>query len=157
MVIYKKIRLATGDLARRRAQTDPQPQVPLTNPIRDPASCEHGTLQDHLAQVLCRSVLVIIYEQIGFAIPIDIGDSVRIMGARLPARHGAILAGGYREAGSVRLEQFQVGERPIGVVEEVEIGFAIAIEIADEVPIAWCLLPVQQGRVVALHQRETPV
>ena len=44
----------------------------------------------------------------------------------------------------------------MGAVEEGEIGFAIAIEIVDEVPIAWRLLSVRQGRVVALHQREAP-
>lgn len=97
-----------------------------------------------------------IYEQNGFAIPSAIGGRVRRMGARLPARYGAILASGHREAGSVRLEQFLVGDGPIGAVEEGEIGFAIANDIADEVPIAWRLLPVRQGRVVALHQREAP-
>jgi hypothetical protein len=32
---------------------------------------------------LCRPVLVIIYELVDFAIPIDIGDRVRIIGAPL--------------------------------------------------------------------------
>ena len=107
--------------------------VPLIDPICDPVSRERGALRDHPAQVLCRSVLVIIHAQVGFAIPIDIGDRVRIIGAPLPARHGAILAHGHREAGSLRLEQSQGSDGPMGAVEEGEIGFAIPIDIADEV------------------------
>ena len=78
MIIHQHLRLATGAFACRRAQTDPRPQVPLTDPIRDPVSRERGALRVHPAQRLCRSVLVIIYEWVGFAIPIDIADEVPI-------------------------------------------------------------------------------
>jgi hypothetical protein len=57
------------------------PHVPLTDPIRDPVSRERGALRDHPVQVLYRPALVIIHERVGFAIPIDIGDRVRIIGA----------------------------------------------------------------------------
>jgi hypothetical protein len=63
--------LAPSRVAGRKLIHDPQ--VPLTDPIRDLVSGERGAFRDHLAQVLCRPVLVIIYEQFGFAIRIDIG------------------------------------------------------------------------------------
>src|SRR6266566_7943957 len=63
MIIHQQIRLATGALAPRRAQADPRPQVPLTDPICDPVSRERGVLRDHPALGLCRPVLVIIYER----------------------------------------------------------------------------------------------
>ncbi len=59
------------------------PQVPLTDPIRDPVSRKRGALQAHPTQGWCRPVLVIIHEQVGFAIPIDSGARVRIIVAHL--------------------------------------------------------------------------
>src|SRR5215510_1218321 len=97
---------------------------------------------------------MVVDEQISSSIAVDVPDPMTIVAPHLPAGSVSVVALHQTEAIAERSKHAQVCNRPVVAVEHVQVGLAITIEVADEVPIPWTHLPSWQLVVVAARHRE---